>query len=115
MKLQILKRRQWRMRRRTAWVASNERVQWENELVEMIIGDMVSSKANQVEDVEEILPIPFGSAQVKDTVLWHFDEKGTYNVKSGYSVGQELKGIPSASNNWLWRGGGFAYGNWIFL
>ncbi|KAK2652569.1 hypothetical protein Ddye_012425 [Dipteronia dyeriana] len=43
------------------------------------------------EDVEGILSILLGSCQVEDCVLWHFDERGIYSVKSGYNVGHQIK------------------------
>ncbi|KAK3211112.1 hypothetical protein Dsin_015818 [Dipteronia sinensis] len=51
------------------------------------------------EDVQEILSIPFGSGKTEDTMLWHYDERGLYTVKSGYCIGQELAGSPGVSNN----------------
>ncbi|KAK2656630.1 hypothetical protein Ddye_009682 [Dipteronia dyeriana] len=50
-------------------------------------------------DVQEILRIPLGTANIADAVLWHFDKRGFYTVKSGYCIGQELAGSPSVSNN----------------
>ncbi|KAK3218146.1 hypothetical protein Dsin_012116 [Dipteronia sinensis] len=37
--------------------------------------------------------------QVEDTVVWHFEERGVYSVKSGYIVGVVLEATLSASNN----------------
>ncbi|KAK3189500.1 hypothetical protein Dsin_029061 [Dipteronia sinensis] len=40
-----------------------------------------------------------------DTVLWHFDERGLYNVKSGCHMGTQLVASPSTSDN-------LAVGSW---
>lgn len=37
-------------------------------------------------EVEDILSIPIGSSLAVNSVLWHFDERGHYNVKSGYVI-----------------------------
>lgn len=35
------------------------------------------------EDAEVILKIPLPTEQSEDEVLWHFDNRGEYSVKSG--------------------------------
>ncbi|KAK3193033.1 hypothetical protein Dsin_024343 [Dipteronia sinensis] len=57
------------------------------------------------DDVELILHIPLSSGYMVDTVLWHFDERGLYNVKSGYHIGRQLVASPSTSDN-------LAVGSW---
>ncbi|XP_045802928.1 uncharacterized protein LOC123896601 [Trifolium pratense] len=39
-----------------------------------------------VRDVEEILKIPLVSMARKDDIIWRFDKKGLYSVKSAYRV-----------------------------
>ncbi|PON73617.1 hypothetical protein PanWU01x14_057990, partial [Parasponia andersonii] len=38
-------------------------------------------------DFETILNIPIGDTPVDDRIVWHFDSKGQYSVKSDYHVG----------------------------
>ena len=53
----------------------------------------------ELEDMVKILSIPLSSRQVEDKVVWHFDERGVYSVKSGYSLGVVLEETSYASNN----------------
>lgn len=43
------------------------------------------------EDVAEILKIPLPNQQSEDEVLWHFDKRGEYSVKSGYQLALRIK------------------------
>ena len=58
------------------------------------------------EDAEAILSIPLPRRQSEDKVIWHYDKRGKYKVKSGYQVALNLK-FPdslncsnSSSSNW---------------
>lgn len=42
------------------------------------------------EYIEAILKIPLPRSQEEDEVLWHFDKKGEYSVKSGYQLAFHL-------------------------
>lgn len=43
------------------------------------------------EDAEAILSIPLPRRKRKDQVIWHYDKKGEYSVKSGYQVALNMK------------------------
>lgn len=38
------------------------------------------------DEAEIILKIPLSHGASEDRLIWHYDVKGVYNVKSGYSV-----------------------------
>ncbi|KAH9764612.1 putative reverse transcriptase/RNA-dependent DNA polymerase [Citrus sinensis] len=52
------------------------------------------------EDVEMILRIPLPSRPMEDQIVWHYDKKWIYSVKSGYQVAlkEKFPDIPSFSN-----------------
>ncbi|KAH9656896.1 putative reverse transcriptase/RNA-dependent DNA polymerase [Citrus sinensis] len=58
------------------------------------------------EDAEIILRIPIPSTPMADQILWHYDKKGIYTVKSGYQVALRINfpDTPSCSeqpaNQW---------------
>lgn len=59
------------------------------------------------EDVEQILKIPLPRSQQEDKVVWGFDKKGEFSVKSGYQLALKLN-FPddpsrSNSNSSLWK------------
>lgn len=43
------------------------------------------------EDTDLILNIPLPKTPYKDSILWHFDKKGAYSVKSGYQLAMKIK------------------------
>ncbi|XP_024043202.1 uncharacterized protein LOC127899387 [Citrus sinensis] len=63
------------------------------------------------DDAEAILSIPLPRRQSEDEVIWHYDKRGKYIVKSGYQVALKLKfpNSPTCSNssssNWniIWK------------
>ncbi|KAH9697612.1 zf-RVT domain-containing protein [Citrus sinensis] len=63
------------------------------------------------EDAETILNIPLPRSKRKDQVIWHYDKKGEYFVKSGYQVALSMKFLNSPgclssnSSNWsiIWK------------
>lgn len=50
------------------------------------------------EDTEVILQIPIPSNQYEDEILWHYDKRGEYTVKSGYQVALKTN-FPDAPSN----------------
>ncbi|KAK2641358.1 hypothetical protein Ddye_023121 [Dipteronia dyeriana] len=62
-------------------------------------------------DVEAITQIPICNGDRKYTIMWHYNDKGVYTVKSGYWIGRKLVSNPSSSNtsllaswwNFLWK------------
>ncbi|KAH9793378.1 putative reverse transcriptase/RNA-dependent DNA polymerase [Citrus sinensis] len=59
------------------------------------------------EDVEQILKIPLPRQPKPDQVLWHYDKKGNYSVKSGYQVAMKMnfpyKPSCSSENDKSWH------------
>ncbi|KAK3224771.1 hypothetical protein Dsin_004633 [Dipteronia sinensis] len=63
------------------------------------------------EDREAILSLHMGISRVEDTVMWHYDQCGSYSVKSGYWLGSAMVDLPrtsglSGTDSWwkyLWR------------
>ena len=61
-------------------------------------------------DASMIFKIPIPKEQFDDEVLWHYDKKGEYSVKSGYQLALRMKfpdapsGSESRSHYWsaLW-------------
>lgn len=49
-------------------------------------------------DTTVILKIPLPKKQSKDEVLWHYDKKGDYSVKSGYQLALKIK-FPEVTSN----------------
>ena len=49
-------------------------------------------------DTAEILKIPLPVEQSEDEVLWHYDKRGDYSVKSGYQLALRMK-FPESSNS----------------
>ncbi|KAK3219003.1 hypothetical protein Dsin_012973 [Dipteronia sinensis] len=51
-------------------------------------------------DRELILTIPMSLRDWDDCLVWHFDKRGTYNVKSGYklAVGEKMRDVSSGSS-----------------
>lgn len=43
------------------------------------------------EGTDLILNIPLPKTPHKDSILWHFDKKGAYSVKSGYQLAMKIK------------------------
>lgn len=50
------------------------------------------------EDTAVILKIPLPNGQAGNEILWHFDKRGEFSVKSGYQLALKLK-FPEASSN----------------
>lgn len=57
-----------------------------------------------------ILSLPLGASQEEDSLLWYYDKRGIFSMKSGYKVGAILlnRNGPSGSsdNSWwfsLWK------------
>ncbi|KAK3193905.1 hypothetical protein Dsin_025215 [Dipteronia sinensis] len=48
-------------------------------------------------DVNAISQIPISNGDRKDTIMWNYDEKGVYTVKSGYWIGHNLMSTPCPS------------------
>ncbi|KAL0405669.1 UNVERIFIED_CONTAM: hypothetical protein Slati_3880800, partial [Sesamum latifolium] len=60
------------------------------------------------EDAECILGIKLRGAEVSDEVIWHFEKKGNFSVKSAYRLAVELKDEGNASMhtgkwNFIWH------------
>ncbi|KAH9782560.1 reverse transcriptase domain-containing protein [Citrus sinensis] len=57
-------------------------------------------------DADKIVEIPLPRSPKEDTIIWHYDKKGLYSVKSGYQTALSLKfpAMPSSSmtgkNQW---------------
>lgn len=54
------------------------------------------TKLNQFfmqEDMEVILKIPLPRNQKEDELLWHYDKRGEYYVKSGYQITLKIKAL----------------------
>ncbi|KAL5777266.1 hypothetical protein ACOSP7_010192 [Xanthoceras sorbifolium] len=49
------------------------------------------------DDAKLILNLPCSSTLHPDSLIWHFDKMGNYNVKSGYWVAMEQKSLSSAA------------------
>ncbi|TXG48250.1 hypothetical protein EZV62_027544 [Acer yangbiense] len=43
------------------------------------------------EETKAILSLPFCSTQVEGLLLWHYDKRDIYSVKSGYKLGKLLQ------------------------
>lgn len=62
-------------------------------------------------DVEMIKSIPVSCYSAEDRMIWHYDEKGCYSVKSGYHIAMQTKHLPSSLKgsadkqwwNFLWH------------
>ncbi|CAN1142980.1 Uncharacterized mitochondrial protein AtMg00310 [Linum perenne] len=52
-------------------------LEWDRELVEALFDQR---------DVLEILSVPIGVGGIRDELIWHFDPKGAYSVRSAYRV-----------------------------
>lgn len=50
------------------------------------------------EDTEVIVKIPLPINQKKNELMWHFDKRGEYSIKSGYQVALQIK-VPDLSNS----------------
>ncbi|KAH9685373.1 reverse transcriptase domain-containing protein [Citrus sinensis] len=84
---------------------------------ETVVADLINSenkwRADKLEqhfmkeDIEAILKILLPSGKEEDEVLWHFDKKGEYSVKSGYQLvlNQNFPNEPESSNSSsrLWK------------
>ena len=63
------------------------------------------------EDTEAILSIPLPRRKEKDQMIWHYDKKGEYSIKTGYQVALNKKFpdplgcLSSNNNNWsiIWK------------
>ncbi|KAL9411912.1 hypothetical protein AB3S75_045503 [Citrus x aurantiifolia] len=53
------------------------------------------------EDAEAIIQIPLPKRPKEDQLIWHYDKKGHYSIKSGYQVAMRIKfpEDPSCSNH----------------
>ncbi|KAK3199722.1 hypothetical protein Dsin_023137 [Dipteronia sinensis] len=51
------------------------------------------------EDVVAIQSIPIGSGSCGDALVWHYDDTGAFNVKSGYQVARNMVVQASSSNS----------------
>ncbi|KAK2634246.1 hypothetical protein Ddye_029038 [Dipteronia dyeriana] len=49
------------------------------------------------EDAEAILSMPFGTSQSTDSLIWHYENYGTYSVRSGYKIGCHMAQPDSSS------------------
>lgn len=77
-------------------------------LIHTVVADLIKArnqwdedKLNQhfiQEDLEVILNISLLREKAKDEVMWHYDKRGEYSVKSGYQLALKLK-YPEASSN----------------
>lgn len=56
-------------------------------------------KHSELEDVEAIMQIPLSRRPNKDQLIWHYNKRGQYSVKSGYQVAMKIKFLdyPSCS------------------
>lgn len=61
-----------------------ESKEWIKDLIEELFSDM---------EADLIFRIPLSLRPSEDKVLWHFDRKGNYNVKSGYNVAWITQGV----------------------
>lgn len=61
------------------------------------------------ENIDAIIQIPLPRSREEDAVLWHFDKRKEYTVKSGYQIALNLKfpNAPTNSEN--------GYRHWKFL
>lgn len=66
--------------------------QWKEELIYQHFGK---------EDADAIVQIPLPRKQNDDKLIWHYDQRGQYLVKSGYQVALKQKhpDLPSCSNS----------------
>ncbi|KAK3210750.1 hypothetical protein Dsin_015456 [Dipteronia sinensis] len=48
-------------------------------------------------DTEAILSLPLGLSRNVDSLLWHFENSGSYSVRSGYRVARILSAKASSS------------------
>ncbi|CAN1763719.1 Putative ribonuclease H protein At1g65750 [Linum perenne] len=55
-------------------------LEWDKELVEALFDQR---------DVLEIFSVPIGVGGIRDELIWHFDPKGAYSVRSAYRVFME--------------------------
>ena len=59
------------------------------------------------EDAEKILQIHLPNSPQPDQILWHYDKKGQYSVKSGYQIARKIKHPEESScsknNNGQWN------------
>ena len=75
----------------------NEKNQWDESLIYRHFNRM---------DADKIVEIPLPRSPKEDTIIWHYDKKGLYSVKSGYQTTLSLKfpAMPSSSmsgkNQW---------------
>ncbi|GMN45905.1 hypothetical protein TIFTF001_015095 [Ficus carica] len=54
-------------------------------------------------DCEAILSIPLGRCENLDVLIWHFETRGQYTVRSGYWCALASKDKPSSANNLVGR------------
>ncbi|XP_024019951.1 uncharacterized protein LOC112091193 [Morus notabilis] len=78
---------------------------WELHMIEDTFWDV---------DRDVILEILMGSHRREDFLVWHFDDKGNYSVRSGYQVEMECRDVSSSSGVWI-IDGGLVYGSFGFL
>lgn len=45
----------------------------------------------RVEDAEAISQIPLPRRPKKDQLIWHYDKRGQYSLKSGYQVAMQIR------------------------
>ena len=70
----------------------DEKQQWREDLI---------LEHFRLEDAEAIMQIPLARRPKEDQLIWHYDKKGYYSVKSGYRVAMRIKfpEDPSCSNH----------------
>lgn len=51
------------------------------------------------QDVEDIINMPTGEKSSKDEIIWHYDKKGCFSVKSVYRLATDIKASQEASQS----------------
>lgn len=77
--------------------------------IESVVADLINTesqwdaeKLNQCfrqDDIETILKIPLPKEQSENKVMWHFDKREEYSVKSGYQLALKMKFPNEASTS----------------
>ena len=74
---------------RIAYFCIPRHKEWDTELLEEIF---------TLVDAQAIASIPLSSGTEPNSIIWHFNKRGTYTVKSGYKV---LRKITRPSSQWI--------------
>ncbi|KAK3188605.1 hypothetical protein Dsin_028166 [Dipteronia sinensis] len=61
--------------------------------------DRLIERSFSVDDTTAIKGIPVGSGSCGDSLIWHYNENGKFNVKSGYWVARNMEVHASSSNS----------------